>query len=58
MILFLFVGGGIGSFAMTQVLSGCSGYSMNSTISTSLAGIRMAALSFHMQYDMALAPLP
>ena len=39
----LFVGGGIGSFAMAYVLSGCSGYSKNSTISTWLMGIRTAA---------------
>lgn len=39
----LFVGDSIGSFAMAYVLSGCSGYSMNSTISTSPVGIRMAA---------------
>lgn len=43
--LTFFVGGGIGSFAMAYVLSGCSGYSMNSTISTSLVGIRMATPS-------------
>ena len=41
--LSLFAGDSIGSFAMTYVLSGCSGYSMNSTISTWLMGIRTAA---------------
>lgn len=41
--LSLFAGDSIGSFAMDYVLSGCSGHSMNSTISTSPVGIRMAA---------------
>ena len=42
MFLTFFVGGGVGSFAMTYVLSGCSGYSMNSTISTWPTGIETA----------------
>lgn len=40
--LSLFAGDSIGSFAMTYVLSGCSGYSMNSTISTWPMGIGTA----------------